>query len=148
VEFLESLISRNLPFLAGGVIIGIAASGLLWLNGRIAGISGIIGGLLDPSATKESWRIAFLLGLLTAGLLAVKGDPESLGMPPENRSIATLCLAGLLIGVGTGLARGCTSGHGICGLARLSRRALIATLTFMATGILTATVFAQVWATS
>jgi len=145
MELLESLVLRNLPSLAGGAIIGVAASLLLWLNGRIAGISGIIGGLLDPALNKEAWRIAFILGLVTAGIFALIMEPNSLGLPPENRSIGTLGFAGLLIGLGTGLSQGCTSGHGICGLARLSLRSLIATLTFMVAGIVTATAYAHFW---
>lgn len=143
--WLESIVIRNLPFLTGGVIIGIAASGLLWINGRIAGISGIIAGLLSLPNQQEAWRIAFILGLLTAGLIALNFDPAHLGTPPENRSIATLGVAGLLVGLGTGMAGGCTSGHGICGLARRSLRSLIATLTFMTAGILTATAYAYFW---
>jgi uncharacterized protein len=141
MDLFESIVLRNLPFLTGGALIGVAASGLLWVNGRIAGISGIIGGLLNPATNRESWRIAFTLGLVTAGIIALNIEPTSLGIPPENRSSVTLGFAGLLIGLGTGMARGCTSGHGICGLARLSLRSLIATLTFMAAGIVTATTF-------
>lgn len=145
MEFIESLLTRNLPSLMGGVLIGIAAAGFLWLNGRVAGISGIIGGLLNPPRNLEPWRIAFILGLLTGGFFAFLTIPERLGLPPENRPIWLLAIAGLLIGLGTGLAQGCTSGHGICGLARLSPRSLVATLTFMVTGILTATLYASVW---
>lgn len=145
MHWLESIVTRNLPFLTGGIIIGIAASGLLWLNGRIAGISGIIGELLPPSPSKETWRLAFVLGLLTAGFIALNVDPSRLGIPPDNRPLITLGIAGLLVGLGTGLSNGCTSGHGICGLARRSLRSLIATLIFMSAGMLTATTYAYFW---
>lgn len=143
--WLESIVLRNLPFLMGGFLIGLAASGLLWLNGRLAGISGIVSGLLPPLSLNQTWRATFTLGLLTAGVIAIKYTPDSLGTPPGNRSLGVLAIAGLLIGLGTGLSKGCTSGHGICGLARGSLRSLIATLTFMAAGIVTATAFAFFW---
>lgn len=142
--WLESIVLRNLPFITGGMLIGVAASGLLWLNGRLAGISGIIAGLLSPCPKKETWRAAFTLGLLTAGVIAIKFDPGYLGIPPTNRSLVSLGVSGLFIGLGTGLSKGCTSGHGICGLARGSLRSLIATLTFMIAGIVTATAYALI----
>jgi uncharacterized membrane protein YedE/YeeE len=145
--WLESIVLRNLPFLTGGIIIGIAASGLLWIHGRIAGISGIIAGLLPPFSRIEPWRVAFSLGLLTSGLIAFNLDPNTIGIPPDNRPLATLGIAGLLVGFGTGLSGGCTSGHGICGLARRSLRSVIATVTFMASGIVTATAYAYFVAT-
>lgn len=144
--WLESIVLRNLPFLMGGLLIGAAASGLLWLNGRVAGISGIISGLIPRFSQNGIWRGAFTLGLLTAGFLAIRFEPGHLGTPPDNRSLAILGVAGLLIGLGTGLSKGCTSGHGICGLARGSLRSLIATLTFMAAGIVTATAYTLIWA--
>lgn len=139
---LQSLLERNLHFLAGGAIIGIAACGLLWFQGRIAGISGIVGGLLDRRKDDAGWRIGFISGLLTGGMTAMIYAPRSLGMPPQNRSLGLLAVAGLLIGIGTGLAQGCTSGHGICGLARRSQRSLVATALFMLSGIMTATAYA------
>lgn len=144
MEFIEALLVRNLSSLTGGVIIGFAASAFLLFNGRIAGISGIVGGLTETKAWSETWRITFTLGLLAGGLIASSIDPSTLGTPPANRPLWLLALAGLLTGVGTGLARGCTSGHGICGIARLSPRSLTATLTFMITGMLTATVLSQI----
>ena len=123
--------------LAGGVLIGIAAALLLLLNGRIAGISGIVGGLLRPQRGDVDWRVAFVLGLLLAplgwALFAV------LPAPQIDASWGALVLAGLLVGVGTRYGGGCTSGHGVCGLSRLSARSLVATLVFMGAGV--ATVF-------
>lgn len=129
--------------LAGGQLIGLAASWLLLVNGRIAGISGIVGRLLQPRAGEIAWRLAFLIGLLLATPLALLVAPSL--APAHHLSVAPragwgmVILAGLLVGFGTRLGNGCTSGHGICGLAHLSRRSLAAVLTFMASGA--ATVF-------
>ncbi|SMF35595.1 YeeE/YedE family protein [Pseudogulbenkiania subflava] len=121
-----------LASLAGGVLIGLAASWLVLANGRIAGISGLLGGLVDRAADWRG-RAAFIAGLVLAPLLyrVLAGD-----MPSANVTAAwpQLALAGLLVGVGTRYASGCTSGHGVCGLARLSPRSLVATLSFMAAG--------------
>ena len=123
--------------LAGGIIIGIASVLLALANGRIAGISGIVGGLLRPAFPDAAWRIAFLAGLIAAPLLytAYAALPEIIvvaGYP-------TLIVAGLVVGIGTRYGAGCTSGHGVCGLSRLSPRSLAATLAFMGAGF--ATVF-------
>jgi uncharacterized membrane protein YedE/YeeE len=121
--------------LAGGVLIGIAASLFILLNGRILGISGIVGGLLSPGRGDIGWRVAFLLGLLAAPLLYAL-----LATPGEVRIDAawpTLIVAGALVGAGTRYGSGCTSGHGVCGLSRLSPRSLVATLTFMGAGFVT-----------
>jgi len=118
--------------LAGGVLIGIAAAMLVLLNGRIAGISGIVGGLFTPRATDVAWRIAFVLGLLAAPIL-MKATPRI------EAGFGTLILAGLLVGLGTSYGSGCTSGHGVCGVSRLSPRSLVATAAFMLAGM--ATVF-------
>jgi len=119
--------------LAGGVLIGIAAAMLVLLNGRIAGISGIVGGILTPEREDIGWRVAFLLGLVMAPAF-LKGSTARI-----DAGFGTLAVAGLLVGVGTSYGAGCTSGHGVCGLARLSPRSLIATVAFMAAGM--ATVF-------
>lgn len=122
--------------LIGGALIGLAAALLLALNGRIAGISGILGGLITATAWRERfWRFAFILGLIAgAGLYALARG----GLPLElQASGATLLMAGLLVGVGTRLGSGCTSGHGVCGLARRSPRSLAATMIFMATAACT-----------
>ncbi|HVO22205.1 MAG TPA: YeeE/YedE thiosulfate transporter family protein [Candidatus Margulisiibacteriota bacterium] len=125
-----------LTALGGGVLIGGAASGLLFLNGRIAGISGIVGGLLPPQRGEGFWRLAFVLGLLVGGVLLLRTYPAA--FPTfQAPSLARLAAAGLLVGFGTGLSNGCTSGHGVCGLARRSLRSLVATITFMGTGALT-----------
>ena len=124
--------------LAGGIMIGAAAAMLALLNGRIAGVSGIIGGVLRPAAGDLAWRLAFIIGLVVAPvayrLVAVPTPPMiEAGYP-------VLLLAGLLVGAGTRYGSGCTSGHGVCGLSRLSPRSLAATVAFMLAGI--ATVFA------
>lgn len=123
--------------LAGGALIGLAASLLLLFNGRIAGISGILGGLLRPSQTELPWRLSFLAGLMAAGLGLSFLLPESIA-GPETRSLAAVAVAGLVVGFGVRMGNGCTSGHGVCGLSRFSVRSLVATGTFMATGAGTA----------
>ncbi len=120
----------------GGALIGLAAA-ILWLGiGRIAGISGIIGNLRITRPRDLAWRLAFLLGLIAAPVLWVLagGAPPSILLPSSPALIVT---AGLLVGVGTRLGSGCTSGHGVCGVARLSPRSLVATTLFMATAIAT-----------
>ena len=121
--------------LLGGLLIGTAASLMLLLKGRIAGISGIVGGLLHPSKGDASWRALFLIGMMTAplGALLVTGHLPEISAQASTR---TILLSGLLVGFGTRLGSGCTSGHGVCGLARRSPRSLVATLTFIASGAL------------
>ena len=117
---------------------GLAAS-LLWLlGGRTAGVSGILGGVVPPLRTGWEWRALFLGGLLAGGLLLFWLAPNRLGVPLQSPGV--LIAAGLLVGFGTRLAGGCTSGHGICGIGRLSRASLVATLVFMATGMITVAV--------
>ena len=123
---------------AGGAIIGLAASWLLLAKGRVAGISGIIGGLLGQIDAQTSWRLSFLVGLLVGGAALVIALPETI-VAPAGRAQWVVALAGVLVGYGTQLGSGCTSGHGVCGLTRFSPRSLVATLTFMATGFATAT---------
>jgi len=120
--------------LLGGVLIGLAAAALLFFNGRIAGISGIVNGLAGQGAGERGWRIAFLLGLAGAGVLVMKLTGQVSASPATT---PVLVLAGLLVGFGTRLGSGCTSGHGVCGLARLSLRSLVAVLVFMAAAVLT-----------
>jgi uncharacterized membrane protein YedE/YeeE len=123
--------------LGGGVLIGLAAAMLVLLNGRIAGISGIVGGLLAPRRGDIGWRVAFLLGLLVSPVFhRIAGHAP---LARIDAGFVTLVIAGLLVGVGTGYGSGCTSGHGVCGLSRLSPRSLVATVAFMAAGM--ATVF-------
>ncbi|NHQ94154.1 YeeE/YedE family protein [Janthinobacterium lividum] len=121
--------------LAGGMLIGLAAALLILFNGRIAGISGIVGGLLRPRSGDLGWRIAFLAGLIGTPLLY----PLWQALPPVqiDAGTSTLIVAGLLVGVGVRYGAGCTSGHGVCGLSRLSPRSLAATCAFMAAGFLT-----------
>lgn len=121
--------------LAGGVLIGIAASMLILLNGRIAGISGIVGDLLRPVKGDIAWRCAFVLGLIAAPFVYRFFAPAP-ALQIDTRDGA-LIFAGLLVGIGTRYGAGCTSGHGICGLSRLSLRSLVATLTFMGAGFIT-----------
>jgi uncharacterized protein len=121
--------------LAGGLLIGTAAAMFLLLNGRIAGISGILGGLLRPRAGDIGWRVAFLLGLVAAPLLYELAAP--LPAVQIDAGTAVLVVAGLLVGIGTRYGSGCTSGHGVCGLSRLSPRSLVATAAFMVAGFVT-----------
>lgn len=122
--------------LGGGVLIGLAASLLLLTHGRIAGISGIVGNLLPPMATDRAWRASFVAGLVLAGGVATAIAPHAIGA--SVRSTAALVVAGLLVGYGTSMGTGCTSGHGVCGLARGSLRSLAAVVTFMSTGAIAA----------
>ena len=123
------------PALAGGLVIGLAAAVLVHLSGRIAGISGIVGGLLRPVAGDRAWRLAFLAGLLAApwAYALVAGAIT----PRIDAGWGTLLAAGLLVGIGTRYGAGCTSGHGVCGLSRLSPRSAVAVAVFMATGFAT-----------
>ncbi|MGG7603362.1 YeeE/YedE family protein [Massilia sp. BKSP1R2A-1] len=124
--------------LAGGLIIGAAAAAFILLNGRVAGISGILGGLLRPASGDIGWRLAFLLGLAGAPLAyALVATPPAVTVAADE---LTLAAAGLLVGLGTRYGAGCTSGHGVCGLSRRSPRSLAATAAFMLAGF--ATVFA------
>jgi hypothetical protein len=118
--------------LAGGALIGLAAALFLLLNGRIAGISGVLGGLLKPARGDIAWRVAFVLGLVGAPL--VYGLLAALPAPEIEAGNAALIAAGLLVGIGTRYGSGCTSGHGVCGLSRLSPRSLVATASFMGAG--------------
>lgn len=118
--------------LAGGMLIGLAAALLVLLNGRIAGISGVLGGLLTPARGDIAWRVAFVVGIVGAPL--VYSGFAALPALQIDADTGLLVLAGLLVGVGTRYGAGCTSGHGVCGLARLSPRSLAATTAFMAAG--------------
>jgi len=119
--------------LLGGILAGAASALFILNNGRIAGISGILGGLLNPRKDDVMWRIAFLLGLIAAPTITFMFMAAP--VVTIEAETATLIIAGLLVGVGTRYGSGCTSGHGICGLSRLSPRSLIATLAFMAAGM-------------
>ena len=121
--------------LAGGVLLGLASALFVLLNGRILGISGIVGGLLRPRAGDMGWRLAFVLGMLVApGLYWLVVGPTQ---PRIDANWGMVVIAGLLVGVGTRYGAGCTSGHGVCGLSRMSPRSLVATLAFMGAGFVT-----------
>jgi uncharacterized membrane protein YedE/YeeE len=121
--------------LMGGALLGVAVTVLLLWNGRIAGISGILGGLLQPKAGNIAWRVAFILGLMASPLVySLFTELPSIEIEAD---LPILVLAGLLVGIGTRYGAGCTSGHGVCGLARFSLRSLVATLSFMFAGFIT-----------
>lgn len=121
--------------LIGGVLIGLASTLLLWFNGRVAGISGITKGILEPKTGEVAWRVAFLVGLVAAAGIHMMLVPGS--MPRQGYEPWMLIVAGLLVGFGTRMGNGCTSGHGVCGLGRRSGRSLVAVVTFMATAFIT-----------
>ncbi len=120
----------------GGALIGLSASILLVGSGKIAGISGIFGGTLVPKTGDTAWRVSFLAGFLLAGLAVSRALPQSFGAP-VTRSLGVAVLAGALVGAGTQMGNGCTSGHGVCGLSRFSMRSLAATLVFLGAGMIT-----------
>jgi len=137
--------TSSLYGLAGGVLIGLSAVWLMATLGRIAGISGILSALvLERPKGDTAWRLTFLLGLVSGPLLLialgglgnVAGDPDAVIGAPAG-GVGLMLIAGLLVGFGTGIGSGCTSGHGVCGLSRLSPRSMAATLTFLVTGIVT-----------
>ena len=121
--------------LAGGVLIGLATGMFLLLNGRIAGISGILGGLLRPIKGDVGWRVAFVAGLIFSPIAFIVATP--LPAVQIDADAASLIMAGLLVGIGTRYGSGCTSGHGVCGLSRLSPRSMVATALFMLAGFVT-----------
>ncbi len=125
-----------LASLLGGMLIGVSASLLLLATGKIAGISGIVGGLINSSNDDRKWRAWFLAGLLSGGVILARLFPHTLAVEVP-RSTTALLAAGLLVGFGTRLGSGCTSGHGVCGISRMSPRSLVATVVFMATGAAT-----------
>jgi uncharacterized membrane protein YedE/YeeE len=121
--------------MGGGVLLGLASAAFILINGRILGISGILGGLLAPRLGDIGWRIAFLLGMAASPWLGALLFPEDLIQAPRiDADFPTIAVAGLLVGFGTRFGSGCTSGHGVCGLSRLSPRSLVSTLTFMGLG--------------
>lgn len=124
--------------LLGGILLGIAAGALFLNSGRILGITGILEGLLHPKSHDTAWRLAFLAGMFAAPMVATLLLPAELVHAPRiSANWAMVVAAGLLVGFGTRWGAGCTSGHGICGLSRLSVRSLVATLSFMGTGFVT-----------
>jgi uncharacterized membrane protein YedE/YeeE len=141
----RELLSRSSMMLSwliaslGGIMIGLASALLLTSHGRIAGISGIVGGL---GTAERAWRVAFLVGLAAAGVTAAFAAPSTIGASP--RSGVGLVIAGLLVGFGTRLGSGCTSGHGVCGLSLGAKRSFVAVATFMTTGAITAMIAGRV----
>ena len=133
MNFLQTLYASPVAPLLGGVIIGLSAAMLWLLHGRVAGISGITGGLFDAPSDDRSWRLSFVLGLLAGGFVLSLALPSAFAASPVSLGVAVL--AGALVGLGTTLANGCTSGHGVCGVARLSRRSIVATISFMGAGM-------------
>lgn len=121
--------------LLGGMLIGVAASILLLFNGKIAGISGIVGGLLRPKKNDVGWRVMFVIGLLISPILYSVFRP--LPAIRIEANITMIIIAGILVGIGTRYASGCTSGHGVCGIARLSPRSILATISFIFAGVIT-----------
>ncbi|WP_394126142.1 YeeE/YedE family protein [Vibrio hepatarius] len=122
--------------LFGGVLLGVSATFLMLFNGKIAGISGVINGLITPKEGEYSWRLLFFAGMIIGGFVSVVAFGVSSPIT-EGISLPILAVAGLLVGMGTRLANGCTSGHGICGIGRLSKRSLVATMVFMFTAAVT-----------
>ena len=127
--------------LGGGVLIGLSATILLAINGRVAGISGILEKVLPPQSEDARWRMAFLISMVVTGVALSPALPEA--YTTIDRPILLVVLAGLLVGYGTRLGNGCTSGHGVCGMARFSKRSFAAVGMFLMTGIITATVVGQ-----
>ena len=117
----------------GGALIGLAAAMIWLLQGRICGISGIFGRLLGTPGEQTNWTFSFVVGLILGGILLYQLDPNTMAMTLDRSPVA-LAGAGLLVGLGTAMGNGCTSGHGVCGLSRVSKRSLVATCTFMTTG--------------
>ncbi|MBT6065995.1 MAG: YeeE/YedE family protein [Proteobacteria bacterium] len=120
--------------LFGGFLLGLAALSLLFFNGRVAGVSGILGGFLSFRKRDTLWRFAFLTGLVAGGVLLLATCPETLDLNLKSSPPAVM-LAGLLVGIGSRMGSGCTSGHGICGIGRLSQRSMIAAVIFLSSGI-------------
>lgn len=133
--------------LIGGSLIGLSAVLLFWLNGRIAGVSGIFHGLFPPHKNDFLWRFLFLLGLIIGSTIYYI-LPQIHFIPRTHYPISFLVLAGVLVGIGTKLSGGCTSGHGLCGIARMSARSFVATITFVIFGLLTVFVIRHLWGIS
>jgi len=127
----------------GGLIIGVSVFVLLYFNGKVAGISGIIKGSFFSAKKDLLWRLFFLGGLAVGGMVVIKVLPQNTALTFHSHFLVQI-IAGLCVGIGTGLSNGCTSGHGICGIARLSMRSIVATLIFMGAGFVTV-YFAKLW---
>lgn len=121
--------------IVGGIIIGVAVSVMLLFNGRVTGISGILGGLINPQTPDKNWRVMFIIGLLVGGLILRVVQPQAFTLISSAQNVDYI-LAGFLVGYGTLLGNGCTSGHGVCGISRFSLRSILSTITFILFGIL------------
>lgn len=132
----------SLP-LIGGLLIGIAVTILLLFNGRVAGISGIVSGLISPSRKDKIWRFTFILGMLAGGGVLKILTPEVF-INSSGRSFGAIALAGFLVGIGTVMGGGCTSGHGVCGVSRLSLRSILATIIFIFFGVISVLVLKNI----
>lgn len=130
--------------LIGGAIIGLSVSLMLLFNGRVTGISGIVGGILTPKKSDFSWRLMFILGLITGGVILGFIHPQAFNQATLNMTSLDYAIAGILVGLGTTLGSGCTSGHGVCGISRLSVRSIIATVVFIVFGMISVLVFKSV----
>lgn len=135
-ELVQSIINA----IVGGLLIGVASSLMLIFNGRVTGIAGIVNGILTFPKKDTAWRVAFVAGLVLVGIIFYQVNPQYF-VNESGRSLPVVILAGLLVGFGTVLGSGCTSGHGVCGLSRMSIRSLVATLAFMGAGFITASLF-------
>ncbi len=122
--------------LTGGVLIGIAASAMLLLSGRIAGVSGIFGGMMFQHGKERTWRLSFITGLIAGGIIIYNINADFFENSSE-KALVVVNIAGLLVGIGTRIGGGCTSGHGVCGIGRLSIRSIVATITFVFAGMIT-----------
>jgi uncharacterized membrane protein YedE/YeeE len=129
-------LTTSLASLAGGVLVGLASAAILIAQGRVAGVSGICGSLLRPVAGDIAWRVGFVAGLFATGFVGARFWPAAYSLAGVP-SMPALVVAGLLVGFGTRLGNGCTSGHGVCGVARLSRRSIVAALTFIGVAVVT-----------
>ena len=130
--------------LAGGILIGIAAAMTLLFSGKIAGISGIFGGILFQQGTERTWQTVFVAGLIAGGVLLYSINTEYFE-DSSGRGLVAVSIAGLLVGIGTRVGRGCTSGHGVCGIGRLSARSLAATVTFVVAGMAMVAIFQNIY---
>ena len=126
--------------LTGGILIGIAASMMLLFSGRIAGVSGIFGGMLFQLGKERAWRLSFITGLIAGGIILYALNAEFFENS-SGRGLLAVNIAGLLVGIGTRIGAGCTSGHGVCGIGRLSVRSIVATVTFVFAGMVTVALF-------
>ena len=126
--------------LTGGILIGISASMMLLFSGRIAGVSGIFGGMLFQQGKERAWRLSFITGLIVGGILLYAINAEFFENS-SGRGLLAVNIAGFLVGIGTRIGGGCTSGHGVCGIGRLSVRSIVATVTFVFAGMLAVVLF-------